>query len=404
MLTDLRGIVAICFTRLRSQIGRRTNCFTALRLGSPCRIGRPMNCFRPRARIGFRMNRFAPGTPRPVGSRRIVSEELVAPMAAGAAFDSDAIHAILPEITLSLAVLIRRLPEAKVRVIQGGGNSFDGLLVTSQSTIEFGQYRGETFNWMLANDLGYSLMVLSGHQWKHEAGKLDRGALIRPTRMSFSRMPAHSRKSKKPSKCRQREGTLPGCEGDCLVVLAAVFVDTLQMWSYKLICSSPNYRRFDSEAGAEFTTEYLECQRCHKKLASWSFEILDQLDPAHRRMFPVTGLSGGMRTVLLLPSCMTQSPLGCYSGWFQHELNQCLLGCSLVQDYSKPRQYTGELIGVRYLCWQQSLEFRKNFDPDVPDRIPDTLVDVEDEGFEDEAEEQDPTPSPFCLWCPPRKL
>ncbi|KAL6473039.1 hypothetical protein MHYP_G00192270 [Metynnis hypsauchen] len=33
-------------------------------------------------------------------------------------------------------------------------------------------------------------------------------------------------------------------------------------------------------------TEYLECHRCRKKVAGWSLDILEQLDPAHRAMFP----------------------------------------------------------------------------------------------------------------------
>ncbi|GFO37241.1 hypothetical protein PoB_006374600 [Plakobranchus ocellatus] len=32
--------------------------------------------------------------------------------------------------------------------------------------------------------------------------------------------------------------------------------------------------------------EYLECGKCHKKLPSWSMDILGQLDPAHRSSFP----------------------------------------------------------------------------------------------------------------------
>ncbi|CAM4570990.1 unnamed protein product [Leuciscus chuanchicus] len=70
------------------------------------------------------------------------------------------------------------LGEAKVRVIQGGGNPFDDLLVASQSAIQFGQYRGKPFKWIIVNDLGYSLMVLSGHQREREAGRLDRSALM----------------------------------------------------------------------------------------------------------------------------------------------------------------------------------------------------------------------------------
>ncbi|XP_076836386.1 uncharacterized protein LOC143482023 isoform X1 [Brachyhypopomus gauderio] len=34
-------------------------------------------------------------------------------------------------------------------------------------------------------------------------------------------------------------------------------------------------------------TEYLECRRCKKKVAGWSQDILDQLDPVHREKFPV---------------------------------------------------------------------------------------------------------------------
>ncbi|XP_056094648.1 uncharacterized protein LOC130073203 [Rhinichthys klamathensis goyatoka] len=96
------------------------------------------------------------------------------------------------------------------------------------------------------------------------------------------------------------------------------------------------------------------------------------------------------------------SSLRYYSASLQHSLNelsQRLLGCSLVQDYSKPGQYPGKLIGVEYLCSQQSWEFRENFgrDPDAPDRIPDDLGEAEDEGFGDEAEEQDHTISPLSL-------
>lgn len=60
---------------------------------------------------------------------------------------------------------------------------------------------------------------------------------------------------------------------------------------------------------------------------------------------------------------------------------------------------SGELIGVEYLCSQQSWEFRENFgrDPDVPDGIPADLGEEEDEGFGDEAEEQDHTISPLSL-------
>lgn len=109
------------------------------------------------------------------------------------------------------------LGEAKVRVIHGGGDPFDDLLLASQSAIQFGQYRGKTFKWMLENDLGYSLMVLSGHQREREAGRVDRGALM-ANKDAFLQYACTFEKVAEAIKVRrQREGTLPGCEGDCLV-------------------------------------------------------------------------------------------------------------------------------------------------------------------------------------------
>ncbi|XP_016104299.1 uncharacterized protein [Sinocyclocheilus grahami] len=324
------------------------------------------------------------------------------------------------------------LEEAKVRVVQGGGCPFDDLLLASQSAIQFGQYRGKTFKWMLENDLGYSLMVLSGHQREREAGRLDRGALMANKYVFLRYACTFEKVAEAINVRRQREGTLPGCEGDGLVGFGvhrkstfkelyeakdrerksyvefirnkktsagskmdalkkyilqrdqkkiraeerkkpssasqpvvlpeawkrslpkeqhewigrslfrnqggrAVLTDNLQMWwyppqprllyhqppaspdvfftwplcvwmpyrmwSYKLICSSPHCRRSGQRLTAcglyktvrrvlnlhgwyFLATEYLECQRCHKKLAAWSYDILDQLDPAHRRMFP----------------------------------------------------------------------------------------------------------------------
>jgi len=108
------------------------------------------------------------------------------------------------------------LGEAKVRVIQGGGNPFDDLLVASQSAIQFGQYRGKPFKWMLENDLGYSLMVLSGHQRERKDGRLDRGALMANKDAFLQYACTFERVTEAIKVRRKREGTLPGCEGDCL--------------------------------------------------------------------------------------------------------------------------------------------------------------------------------------------
>ncbi len=76
-----------------------------------------------------------------------------------------------------------------------------------------------------------------------------------------------------------------------------------RMWVYRLLCTQPTCHRlciqliacgmYKTErqvlnvSGCYFMgTEYLECRSCKKKLAAWSRDILDQLDPVHREKFP----------------------------------------------------------------------------------------------------------------------
>ncbi|XP_035390281.1 uncharacterized protein LOC118242582 [Electrophorus electricus] len=79
----------------------------------------------------------------------------------------------------------------------------------------------------------------------------------------------------------------------------------------------------------------------------------------------------------------------CYSGQLQHcanQLSQQLLGLQLAEDYTRPGEYTGELIGVEYLYSQTGVVLQEDLgrDPDVPDGISDEdLPELEDEGFED---------------------
>lgn len=76
-----------------------------------------------------------------------------------------------------------------------------------------------------------------------------------------------------------------------------------RMWSFKLLCKQPNCHRvgqhltssglyktvrrvLDVDSWYFMATEYLECPRCRKKIAGWSQDILEQMDPAHRVLFP----------------------------------------------------------------------------------------------------------------------
>jgi len=116
-----------------------------------------------------------------------------------------------------------------------------------------------------------------------------------------------------------------------------------------------------------------------------------------------------------------EQPLLSYSGHLQHSLNQLsqlVLGVSLVEDYTAPREYTGEraarlslsflllgllltsrfhvtgeLLGVEYLYSQTGTVLQDaSVAPDVPDdEAAFQDIDTEDEGFEEAGEDVDPT-------------
>ncbi|KAJ4938234.1 hypothetical protein JOQ06_002859, partial [Pogonophryne albipinna] len=87
-------------------------------------------------------------------------------------------------------------------------------------------------------------------------------------------------------------------------------------------------------------------------------------------------------------------PLHSYSGHLKHALNQKsqrVLGHQLVKDFTKPAEYTGELIGVEFLYRQTGKVLEDvSLDPDIPDEAAaiQSLEEV-DEGIEEDVE--DPT-------------
>ncbi|CAL8354829.1 unnamed protein product [Merluccius merluccius] len=48
--------------------------------------------------------------------------------------------------------------EARDRVAQRGGDPTDDLQVLAESELQLGQYRGQTFRWLLENDVGYAFV------------------------------------------------------------------------------------------------------------------------------------------------------------------------------------------------------------------------------------------------------
>ena len=51
--------------------------------------------------------------------------------------------------------------EAKARILQAGGDPECWQLVLSESQLQFGQYRGQTFKWLLGHDVGYACGILA---------------------------------------------------------------------------------------------------------------------------------------------------------------------------------------------------------------------------------------------------
>ncbi|XP_067454539.1 uncharacterized protein [Thunnus thynnus] len=67
--------------------------------------------------------------------------------------------------------------EAKARVLQAGGDPECWQLVLSESELQFGQYRGQTFKWLLSHDVGYTCAILVSHQKEREGGNTSQSPL-----------------------------------------------------------------------------------------------------------------------------------------------------------------------------------------------------------------------------------
>ncbi|XP_054478061.1 uncharacterized protein LOC129109937 [Anoplopoma fimbria] len=56
--------------------------------------------------------------------------------------------------------------EAKACVLSEGGDARNERLVLSRCTIQFGQYKGQSFKWLLENDVGYIAYLFAHQQYK----------------------------------------------------------------------------------------------------------------------------------------------------------------------------------------------------------------------------------------------
>ena len=66
--------------------------------------------------------------------------------------------------------------EARARAARKGVVTED--VVLAESELQFGQYRGQTFRWLLGNAVGYAVAVLASHQQQREAGDASQSPLM----------------------------------------------------------------------------------------------------------------------------------------------------------------------------------------------------------------------------------
>ncbi|CAL8272452.1 unnamed protein product [Boreogadus saida] len=66
--------------------------------------------------------------------------------------------------------------EARARALQKGGMS--GEFVLAESEVQFGLYRGQTFQWLLGNAVGYAVSILASHRMEREGGDTSKSPLM----------------------------------------------------------------------------------------------------------------------------------------------------------------------------------------------------------------------------------
>ncbi|XP_028300700.1 uncharacterized protein LOC114462201 [Gouania willdenowi] len=64
----------------------------------------------------------------------------------------------------------RVIQDAKLCIQHGQGDVEDSNLLLSQHDLQFGKYRGQTFYWLLCNDMGYAVMIVAAHLKERQAG------------------------------------------------------------------------------------------------------------------------------------------------------------------------------------------------------------------------------------------
>ncbi|CAL8269592.1 unnamed protein product [Gadus morhua 'NCC'] len=122
--------------------------------------------------------------------------------------------------------------EARARVVSGGGDPGNPMLVLGCHSIQLGKYWGQTFRWLLENDAGYACHVVASHQRERETSASD--SPLMANKDSLARYscahPAFAEhlKFRRAQEEARARATLPGRGGEALVGFGLFKEDTLK--------------------------------------------------------------------------------------------------------------------------------------------------------------------------------
>ncbi|XP_051251220.1 uncharacterized protein LOC127360838 [Dicentrarchus labrax] len=120
--------------------------------------------------------------------------------------------------------------EAQAHVVSTGGDPGNHMLVLSCHSIQFGKYQGQTFRWLLENDVGYTVQLVASREREKSASdsplmaNKDALAQYSCTHPEFAE---HIRFHRAHEEARAR-ASQPGCEGEALVGFGKFKEDTLK--------------------------------------------------------------------------------------------------------------------------------------------------------------------------------
>ncbi|KAK9518579.1 hypothetical protein VZT92_023881 [Zoarces viviparus] len=233
--------------------------------------------------------------------------------------------------------------EAWAHVTSEGGDTTNATLVLSRWKMQFGRYQGKIFLWLLENDVGYCVNVVASHQKERERTGSQSPLMANKDAFTchFLAYPefAEAVRFHRAFEEARVKSLKPGQEGQALVGFGDFTFETLQ-----------------SLYESEDTKKIRFVNYLRRKAPAPGTQMENAVH--HLNWFiPGTRASAKHFQAFLVD--------GLVRGHLKHVLNQ---KSQRVLDFTKPAEYTGELIGVEYLYQQTGRVLEDvSLDPDTPD-------------------------------------